>query len=105
MQSLQAAASVNAVTKEAVLLEDVDFNSSLTFSRKEVTDLQLAQDGILLIPDQGATDVSAVFSDEVEIKTASSGQQSAVLFSHDDADRRSEKEIPFVIVPVKTQQN
>jgi len=41
-----------------------------------------------------------VFSDEVRIRTATSGQQTAVLVDVNGIE--SDREVPFVVVPVKT---
>jgi excisionase family DNA binding protein len=56
--------------------------------------------GILVLPLGANTDPAAVFSDEVRIYTATSGKQTAVLVDVNGVE--SDREIPFVLVPVKT---
>jgi hypothetical protein len=56
--------------------------------------------GILVLPYGANTDPAAVFSDEVRIYTATSGKQTAVLVDVNGVE--SDREVPFVMVPVKT---
>jgi len=60
-------------------------------------------EGILVLPVGDNTDPAAIFSDEVRIKTATSGKQTAVLVDSNGVE--SGQEIPFVLVPVKTAKN
>jgi excisionase family DNA binding protein len=55
--------------------------------------------GILVLPLGTNTDPAAVFSDEVRIYTATSGKQTAVLVDVNGVE--SDREVPFVMVPVK----
>lgn len=58
--------------------------------------------GILMLPVGDTTDPAAIFSDAVRIETATSGRQTAVLLDRDGAALG--QEVPFVLVPVKTDQ-
>jgi excisionase family DNA binding protein len=60
-------------------------------------------EGILVLPVGANDDPAAVFSDEVRIRTATSGKQTAVLVDVNGVE--SDREIPFVLVPVKTETN
>ena len=73
------------------------------FSTREVQVLDANQNGILILPSNAAAEPAEVFSDEVRIETASSGVRTAVLMSNEE--NVPAREVPFVIVPVKTQQN
>jgi hypothetical protein len=97
-QSLQAAVGESSGIENTVLLEDL---SSVVFSSKEVQDLVSAESGILILPSVGGVDSAEVFSDEVLIKTASSGLQSAVLFDANSSE--TGREVPFVVVPVNSR--
>lgn len=58
-------------------------------------------EGILVLPFGDAADPSSIFSDEVQIRTASSGTQTAVLLDSQGNDLG--REIPFVVVPVTSE--
>ena len=103
-QSSQTAANANAVSGEqnVPLPENVP-NPAPLFSSKAVAAFDSPENGILILPNAERTDPTAVFSDEVEIRTATSGQQTAVLV--DAQGVKADREVPFVLVPVKTDQN
>jgi len=103
VQATQSATRVSALDENVLLLEEPLASNSPTFSRKTVSELPSGQNGILIIPSETTFDPSEVFSDEVIIVTASSGQQSAVRINTDG--QTANTEVPFVVVPVKTMQN
>jgi len=101
-QSSQTAANAKAVSPERNSPPAVQ-NTAPLFSTKEVRILDSSENGILILPRGESTEPAAVFSDEVQIRTATSGEQTAVLVSSDP--NKTEREVPFVLVPVKTAQN
>ena len=101
-QKSQTAANANAVSPERNSPAAVQ-NPAPLFSTKTVETLEPSENGILILPQGESTDPAAVFSDEVQIRTATSGEQTAVLVSA-DADH-ADRVVPFVLVPVKTAQN
>ena len=103
VDTFQSAALANTASPDVVLLEDTISDTPVEFSSQEVAVLAAEQNGILIIPSQTEFDPTEVFSDEVKIKTASSGQQSAVLV--DTLGEQPEREIPFVLVPINAAQN
>lgn len=102
-QNYHSVANANAASDEVVWVETDVPVAPLHFTDRVVTDLESGQNGVLLIPSEMTFDPASVFSDEVDIRTASTGVQSAVLVNQNDP--KIEKIIPFVIVPVKTAQN
>jgi hypothetical protein len=96
---LAASAKANAVSPEPNSLAA----SAPDFSTKAVTAFASAENGILILPQSEGGDPAAVFSDEVHIQTATSGEQTAVLVDTDGVS--PDREVPFVLVPVKTAQN
>jgi hypothetical protein len=102
LQNFQPANSAQADAADVVFLDEPTVPTA-TFSTKEVQELDVTQNGILILPSKSATSPEEVFSDEVRIETASSGIRSAVVVSaNKDVPAR---EVPFVLVPVKSQQN
>jgi len=101
-QSSQAAANANSVPAQDNVTKDTK-DTALEFSTKDVANFASSENGILILPRGESVDPADVFSDEVEIRTATSGQQTAVLVSV-DADQ-ADRAVPFVLVPVKTAQN
>lgn len=71
---------------------------------KEVSELSVADNGILLLPNKRVDDFAAeeVFSDEVIIRTLDNGKQVAVKTDVDG--NQVGEEIPLVIIPVKTEE-
>lgn len=65
--------------------------------------LPASSEGILLIPNQAMENLTAgeLFSDEVVIKTADNGRQTAVIV--DEFGDEVGREIPLVIIPVKAK--
>ena len=94
----QKVASV--ITSENFLAETRQ-DSAVKFSAKTVADFESAENGILILPQMKSDDMTNVFSDEVYIKTATSGKQSAVLV--DQSGTGVDREVPLVIVPVNTR--
>ena len=101
-QSSQAAANVKAAMQQDKPIEAAP-EAAPVFSTREVVSFGSPQNGILILPSSTSTDPADVFSDEVEIRTATSGQQTAVLVSADSS--KADRTVPFVLVPVKTAQN
>jgi len=101
-QSSQTAANANSVSVEENVTK-IEQTPAVQFSTRTVADLEPSKNGILILPSGETTNPTDVFSDEVEIRTATSGQQTAVLVST-DADK-ADRAVPFVLVPVKTAQN
>jgi|AntRauTorckE6833_2_1112554.scaffolds.fasta_scaffold59613_2 hypothetical protein len=104
-QSSQTAANANAVSGEqnVPLPENVP-NPAPLFSSKAVAAFDSPENGVLILPQgEESADPAAVFSDEVYIATATSGQRTAVLV--DAQGVKADREVPFVLVPVKTDQN
>ena len=98
----QTATNVNAnPTPPEYLPKVLAENPAPHFSTKKVVSLANSQNGILILPQGADGNPAEVFSDEVQIRTATSGQQTAVLVD----GVAPEREIPFVLVPVKTAQN
>jgi hypothetical protein len=102
LQNFQPAASAQADATDVVFVEELA-EPTAVFSTREVQALDANQNGILILPSNAAAEPAEVFSDEVRIETASSGVRTAVLMSNEE--NVPAREVPFVIVPVKTQQN
>jgi hypothetical protein len=98
----QTAANANAVSAQRTAPQDVSSATPVTPS-KEVAAFDAPENGILILPQGESADATAVFSDEVQIRTATSGEQTAVLVDTDG--KNAEREVPIVLVPVKTAQN
>lgn len=101
-QSSQTAANANSVSTERDEQEVIQKRAPV-FSTRKVVALEPSENGILILPNTESADPADVFSDEVEIRTATSGEQTAVLVDANGVE--SEREVPFVLVPVKTAQN
>lgn len=104
-QTSQTAANANAAgSSERDVSDPADAHEAApVFSAREVMSLDSTENGILILPQGENTDPAAAFSDEVHIRTATSGKQTAVLI--DAEGEKADREIPFVLVPVKTAQN
>lgn len=78
------------VTSEEVLVP--------AFSAREVTPLGDGANGILVFPNATSTDVTALFSDKVEVVTLPNGEQ--VVWRVDAVGNRLGNPVPFVEVPI-----
>jgi hypothetical protein len=102
-QATQSGVDASAASEKIIFQENPSPATPSIFADRKVTSFEPGQNGVLIIPSSATSSVSEVFSDEVEIRTASSGEQTAVLIDSDGEG--SSREVPFVIVPVKTVQN
>jgi excisionase family DNA binding protein len=100
-QYSQMAANVKAVLNTNVSDTAVTHSDTNSESSAVETTESISQ-GILVLPLGANTDPAAVFSDEVRIYTATSGKQTAVLVDVNGVE--SDREVPFVVVPVKTDK-
>ena len=101
-QYSQTAANAKAVMNTSVSDAAVTRSGAYTQS-SAVESTSSISEGILVLPVGANDDPAAVFSDEVRIRTATSGKQTAVLVDVNGVE--SDREIPFVLVPVKTDSN
>jgi len=98
-QYSQMAASAKAVPDTNVS-DTATTRSGANSESSAVETTESISEGILVLPYGVNTDPAAVFSDEVRIYTAISGKQTAVLVDVNGVE--SDREVPFVLVPVKT---
>lgn len=68
------------------------------FSAREVTPLGDGVNGVLVFPNATSTDVTALFSDKVEVVTLPNGEQ--VVWRVDAVGNRLGNPVPFVEVPI-----
>jgi hypothetical protein len=101
-QSSQTAVNANSVPTQDNVTKNTK-NLAPQFSTKEVETFEFPENGILILPRVENADLTDVFSDEVEIRNATSGIQKAVLVSADGDE--ADREVPFVLVPINTTQN
>jgi len=102
-QYSQTAANANAKAVMNTSASDTataHLGANVEFSAVETT--SSISEGILVLPVGDNDDPAAVFSDEVRIRTATSGMQTAVLVDVNGVE--SDQEIPFVLVPVKQEE-
>jgi len=98
-QYSQTAANAKAVMNTgapttAALRSGVNAESSAVETTSSISE------GILVLPVGDNDDPAAVFSDEVRIRTATSGKQTAVLVDVNGV--AADREVPFVVVPVQS---
>jgi hypothetical protein len=101
-QTSQTAANANALPAESTTTEDVQ-NFAPHVSSEDEIPFESIEKGILILPVGESANPADIFSDEVHIRTATSGKQTAVLVDADGVEM--EREVPFVLVPVKTSEN
>jgi len=101
-QYSQTAANAKAVltTNVSDVSGAAEPHSAMNSFSPAVETTDAISEGILVLPVGTTADPAAVFSDEVRIRTATSGQQTAVLVDVNGIE--SDREVPFVVVPVKT---
>jgi excisionase family DNA binding protein len=104
-QYSQTAANAKAVlnTNPSAVSDPATQGSGVNTESSAVETTESISEGILVLPVGTNNDPAAVFSDEVRIRTATSGQQTAVLVDINGIE--SDREVPFVVVPVKTDSN
>lgn len=91
-QFSQQSANISSVVEAGLSKE-------LESSRREISKLGDASDGILLMPSQGASDAKKMFSDDVMIMTLSDGTK--VVVQVDGEGNVSGNRVPFVTIPVE----